>query len=67
MILLIVLIAISGYLLTGAFFCGLVDDDEYLGLWMLLWPVAVVIIAISRGATIMYDLAGNIREHFEKE
>lgn len=71
MILLALILVIFGYCVTGAFICGLADEEDFYGLWLFLWPIMLVILLIARSAEFAVDVGYNIREqlqsYFEKE
>jgi hypothetical protein len=59
------ILLIFGYCVTGAFICGLADEEEFYGLWLFLWPIMLVILLIARAAEFATDVGCNVRDHFQ--
>lgn len=65
MILLTLILVIFGYCVTGAFICGLADEEEFFVLWLFLWPIMLVILLIALAADFATDVGYDIRERFQ--
>ena len=71
MILLVFISIVFVYAMIGGFICGLVDEDEFFGLWLFLWPIILVIVLVARAAEFTSNVGSDIRDliqsYFEKE
>lgn len=66
-----IILGVLGYLTIGAFFCGLVDEGDSMGVWIVLWPIIIVGIVLGKCLDMVSDCGYIIRDailsYFEKE